>query len=110
MANPKAGPHVASKDDVPQLEGRLLAWKPDGKTFKAETSKAIGLVFPYRRGFHWEIFHEGEVKFRGQVRSLHSAMCHVEGNFVGRGMLDDAQGTVDESARGEEMLGGAPAE
>jgi hypothetical protein len=108
MANPKAGPTVASKDGVPQLDGRLLAWKQDGTTFKADTSKATGVVFPYRRGYHWEIFHEGEVKYKGQVRTLHAAMCHVEGNFVGRGMLDEESQAGP--ARGKETLGGVPAE
>jgi len=79
---------LADDMQVP-LESRLLAWKCDRGTYKAQTPRAIGLVFPHRRGYSWEILVAGEVKYAGHVRSLHSALCHVEGNMVGRGLLEE---------------------
>lgn len=90
-------------DDNVALEGRLLTWQRDRNTYRAETAVAIGIVFPYRRGYHWEIFAAGEVQYSGQTRSLHSALCHVEGNFVGRGLLGTEE--EDEPALGVSMEG-----
>jgi len=82
----------------PRLRGRLLNWEPDASnTYAARTPLMFAVVFrwPGRRGYHWEIFYEGEVRYYGQARSLHSALCHVEGNCVGRGMLQEEQARID---------------
>jgi hypothetical protein len=76
----------------PKLDRRLLAWERDeANVYAARTAKLFAIVFRWRYGpgYHWEIFYEGEVNYYGQARSLHSALSHVEGNCVGRGMLED---------------------
>jgi len=81
-----------------KLHGRLLVWKQDGDTYLAQTPGMSAIVFRQGRGYHWEILHQGEVKYHGHRRSLHSALSHVEGNCVGRGMLEDVPRQEAEAA------------
>lgn len=95
----------------PILEGRLLAWERDeGGVYAARTPQILAIVFRWRGrpGYHWEIFCDGEVRYYGQARSLHSALCHVEGNCVGRGMLGETSQEEHEEVTGDTADGSHP--
>lgn len=78
----------------PRQLGDLLAWEgDDGDTYVAQTTRLFAIIFRWagRRGYHWEIFVDGEVRCYGQARTLHSAIAHVEGNCIGRGFISKAE-------------------
>lgn len=70
---------------------RLLVWHRYGDTHHTYSDKASAIVYPCQGGgFYWEIFLGAEAaSWHGQVETLHSAMSHVEGNFIGRNLRSD---------------------
>jgi hypothetical protein len=66
---------------------RLLPWNQHGDIHHTFTNKGSGIVYPHDEGFHWEVFGGGDSSWHDQAESLHSAKAHVEGTFVGRGLI-----------------------
>jgi len=80
------------------LEDRLLSWTQVGRLYLTHTQAAVGIVFEQNSTrFCWLILVAGIVKFQAEAASLHSALAHIEGNFVGRRLLDSDPNSDSES-------------
>lgn len=71
------------------LANRLLQWSRVDRFYLTHSQYAVGLVhLTSTHKFKWFVFVCGLLCCRGERDTLHSALAHVEGNFVGRQLLD----------------------
>lgn len=69
--------------------GRLLEWTEHEGMVHTYSAKAAAIVYPYKEGFHWEVFIGDACTWHGQCETKESAINYVEGNFIGRCLRDD---------------------